>query len=119
MHIREILSLQALFHDDDVKRRIMAIYVSCINAYLDECRHGLGRVLGVKAELVLLLFDQPCLIDGLGATLMEQFPNNRDAIHACLRAALERYTMRIKGEEWAYVESIAGISAYFIWASVM
>lgn len=119
MNIRELYKLQECIENEEVRREVMVIYQRWVLIYLRECHRELSAILGPPGFLVLALFERPSLLDGLESTLMEQFPKVRHLIRRCLEEARQRRDVQVQQELLAYLESVMGISAYYLLASVV
>ncbi len=118
MNLHQVYALQACLQNDEVNQRVMDIYVSCVKYFLKESHRELANILGPSGFLVLSLFERPSLLDGLPTTLMEQFPKVRHLIQDCVERQRNQYAFRVKKEMLAYLETVMGVSAYYLLASV-
>ena len=119
MKIHELHRLQGCIENEEVRREVMVIYHRHVQNYLRECHRELTVILGPPGFLVLALFERPSLLDDLEITLMEQFPKVQYPIRCCLEGARQRLEVQVQHELLAYLESVMGISAYYLLASVV
>jgi len=119
MKIHELYRLQECIENEAARREVMAIYQRRVHIYLRECHRELSVILGPEGFLVLTLFERPSLLDDLEITLMEQFPKVQHLIRRCLEGARQRHDVQVQHELLAYLESVMGISAYYLLASVV
>jgi hypothetical protein len=118
MQRHHVSTLQQYFPEGPVKERFMAIYNDCVTEFFNERRAALQYILKEKGVLVLALFENPVLVEGLNATLLQEFPEHRHLILSSYQEGCRAHFVRLEQAIWAHLLVHAGAQAPLLWAKL-